>query len=118
MESAWGRSRQLWSLSSHAPFQLRQSQRTLRRNRVGKSLLAGYRFTVKQIMHDPLPGAGLLSDLKFPLSQPKRDPFAAIVQNQKRNDLFTQGIFDLAGDGRLSVPENPAALHDSEPVCG
>ncbi len=71
---------------------------------------------MKQIMHQPLAGPGLSPDVKFSLGQPKRDAFAALVQNQKRDHLFTQAIFDLAGDGRLSVAENPAALHDGETV--
>jgi len=42
--------------------------------------------------------------------------FAAMVQKQKRDHFFTQGILDLARDGRLSVTKNPASVHNGATV--
>src|SRR5881396_2463666 len=108
-----------WRFSPHAPSQLRQRQPALGWKTIGSgnSLAARSGFTVKQILHEPLAGLGLLLDLKFSLGQPKRDTFPAMVQNQKRDHLFAQGIFNLAGDGRLSVAKNSATVHDGETVC-
>src|SRR5437773_5138029 len=85
--------------SSHAPFQLRQRQPPLRRKAIrrGDALSAGLDFTMQQVMNEPLAGLGLFPDVKLSLCQTERNAFAAVVENQKRDHLFTQLIFDLAG---------------------
>jgi hypothetical protein len=72
---------------------------------------------MEQIMNQLFPGLGLVPDVKLSLCQAERNAFAAMVEDQKRDHLFSQLIFDLAGNGRLSIAKNSSTVHQSETVC-
>ena len=65
-------------------------------------------------MNELFAGLRFVPNMKFTLGQSDGDAFAAVVQHEECDDVLSDPVFGLAGDGGFFRAENPAAVDNGE----